>query len=607
MIRPRLALPILLALLLAAAASAAPHETGEDGVSETLLRAMKDEMARTLDQLRLEHMERPYFVAQTVYEQRGLWMEGSFGAVARPREYGARTLKIDLRVGSREFDDSHFIPADYRSYMPSVGNLPLEDDYDALRFEIWSLSDRAYKQALGRLSRKQAYRDAKNIAELIPDLSEDPVGSSRTIAALSGFDRDAWEQRLRDASAVFRDYPRIHSSSVRLSLQAEHVYFVDSEGRSFVRPSHVFEIQIQAQGLADDGMEQSMDLAFVEPTVEALPGPDELRAAVEKVARGVTALAGAPQAEIYLGPVLLEGVAAARFFDQLLATGLSNARKPWAEQEWAERYYQRGNLLERLGLRVISPIFDVYDDPAAASFEGRALAGHYAVDDQGIPARRVDLIEKGILADLLMSRSPIEQRDHSNGHGRGTPYDLVDSHVGNLFLEAAMTIPAAEMKRRLREEAAAFGLDHGILIRHIAPSNPRDTESLLATPVLTYKVDVATGEEQLVRDARFDNVTLRALRDIVVASTERRVYNMKRRGGAYARGTIPSSLVYPSVLLAEMELAQSEEQPEKTPYLPHPYFTPVEREEEEEPRRRQRRRASDRPRSPTGSALPCAR
>jgi predicted Zn-dependent protease len=352
---------------------------------------------------------------------------------------------------------------------------------------------------------------------------------------------------------------------------------VDSEGRSFVRPSHFFEILMQAEGLADDGMRQADQVTILSPALDSLPAQKDLEAAVRQLAEQVTALTRAQPARIYLGPVLLEGQAAGEFFNQLLASGLGIARRPWAEQEWATRYFQRGRLLDRLGLRVISPLFDVWDDPTIAAWEGQPLIGHYAVDDQGIPARRVELIQDGILKEILMSRSPTEERAYSNGHGRGTRHDPVTAQVANLFLEPAESVPLAELKQRLRDEASAFGLDHGILVRRIAKT-PSDPEELLAPPVLVYMVDVETGEEELVRDARFEAVTLRALRDVIAASTERLVYNTQRRATRSGREMLPVSIVHPAVLLAEMELTETTAEPTKLPILPHPYFAAAERD-----------------------------
>ena len=37
------------------------------------------------------------------------------------------------------------------------------------------------------------------------------------------------------------------------------------------------------------------------------------------------------------------------------------------------------------------------------------LSGHYSYDDEGQPARRVDLVRDGVLQNFLMSRLPASQ------------------------------------------------------------------------------------------------------------------------------------------------------------------------------------------------------
>ncbi len=532
---------------------------------------MGDELKRTVERLRVEDLAEPYFVSYSVLESHTLELQGSFGALEAPRETRTRRLKVTLRTGSREFDDGHFVGGRER-YRSSTVLLPVEDDYDALRGRIWKLTDRAYKGALQRLARKTVYKETNNIQDEIPDLAEDPVETSRETVASAPFDRAAWEERIRQISAVFRRFPDLQTSHVDLTWRAQHLYLVDSEGRSFVKPVHAFEIRLRGKAQAEDGMVQSADRELWWASLSQVPPVEDLKAAAARLAEDLTALARAPQIETYLGPVLLEGQAAGEFFNQLLASGLSNPRKIWVENEWAEQYYQAGALTSRLDLRVIAPLFDVEDDPTRTRFEDQPLIGHYKIDSQGIPARRVKLVERGILKDLLMSRSPARERKLSNGHARGGFSTPPAAGIGNLFVTPSTTISLEKMKRKLRSEAEAFGLDHGILIRRITQESDQEDDELLSAPVLVYEVDVATGEERLVRDARFHSVTLRALRDILAASDRKHVYNLAKKGPFRSSSAFRASIVHPSVLLSEMELTRTERKPSKLPYLSHPSF-----------------------------------
>ena len=94
--------------------------------------------------------------------------------------------------------------------------------------------------------------------------------------------------------------------------------------------------------------------------------------------------------------------------------------------------------------------------------------------------------------------------------------------------------------------------------------------------VLVYEVDVASGEERLVRDARFTSVTLRGLRDIIAASDTQHVYNLVKRGPFRSSSSFRASIVHPAILLSEMELASTERKPSKLPHLAHPLFDATE-------------------------------
>ena len=562
--------------VLASPLAAAPYDSGRSGPSATLMRALSDELERSVKELRLPGLAAPYFVAYTVLEGQRLEIDAEFGGIEEPREGATRLVQVELRVGSREFDDSHFVSAQ-GAYRQPTTILPSEDDYDALRNELWSITDRAYKDALERMARKTVYRDSNHIREVLPDLSEEPVASSRETSEAGPPDRRAWERVLRRVSAVFRRFPDVRTSSLDFAWRAQHLYYVDSEGRSYVKPAHWIELSMRAETQAEDGMKQVDDRQMLWTAPDAVPKAETLEAAAERLAQDVVALARAPKLESYVGPVLLEGPAAGEFFAQLLANGLAHPRELWVEQEWNERLYRPGALTGRLGLRVISPLFDVVDDPTLAEFEGEPLLGHYGVDEEGIPPRRVELVEHGILRDLLMSRAPVKERPQSNGHGRGGFYAPAAAVIGNLFVRPETTMPLADLKQRLRDEARAFGLDHGLLVRRLVEERRRGQDELLGAPVLVYAVDVATGTETLLRDARFQGVTLRALRDIVAASDSLQVYNLGKSGPFRGSAATAASIVHPSVLLSEMELVKSDEKPSRAPYLPHPHFAPGKR------------------------------
>ncbi|MFA6318518.1 MAG: metallopeptidase TldD-related protein [Elusimicrobiota bacterium] len=570
--------PLLLlaaAALLSAPAAAALDITVAAG-DPAIFGPMGDEMKRTLARLQMQKLGLPYFLAYTVRDTRRFEISASFGALKESDDSRYRRVSLDLRVGDAAFDNTHYIPKDTWHYAPVTDSLVIENDYDALRFDLWSVTDRTYKQALETLSKKRAYKNSRLIKGELPDLSKDDAVTAIEPLTEPSFDRARWEEAVRRLSAVFKAYPAVQSSQVGIYWTQEHVFFLDSQGRETQRNAHDVEISIEASAQAPDGMKLSDRRRVIRKTPAELPPYEALAAEAAGLAKDLTALAAAPLwEETYTGPVLFEGQAAGEFFDQLLARNISFPRSLWLEEEERmKEYFHSGAFSSRLGLRVVAPSLSVFDDPGVASFEGTPLIGHYKTDDQGMRARKVELIKAGILKDLLMSREPVKERSASNGHGRGGSGEVPTARIGSLFIESEKTADAERLKEELIRQAKAFGLDHGLIIRRMAGEHFRGDAEALAAPKLVYKVSVKNGKEELYRNSQFMNVTPRALRDIALAGKSRRVHNYYQLGPyRFSRGEVPASIVHPDILVAEMELKKTEEKPEKPPLLEHPFFS----------------------------------
>ena len=84
-------------------------------------------------------------------------------------------------------------------------------------------------------------------------------------------------------------------------------------------------------------------------------------------------------------------------------------------------------------------------------------AGAYTYDNQGIKARRVAVVENGVFRRFLMSRSPIENFSHSNGHGRKQPGYAPVARQSNLIVETAEPLSRAQLKEMLIEQCRKEG------------------------------------------------------------------------------------------------------------------------------------------------------
>ena len=601
---------LLLSLCAHPAAGERQTAGGQPGTaqrSDVLLRAMRDELVRSTDTLQLEELERPYFIEYAVVDTESTVLEATFGASVRNDQTHMRSLRVDVRVGSHELDNSEFVA------VPSfiqIGrfprNLVRDEDYDALRHDLWLATDAAYKEALEQLAQKRAFLQNRLQDEPVPDFSVEGASVLVEPPAESTFDAEAWQGTVRRLSAVFREYPAIDESSVTLRVERGHKYLVNSDGSVVRRPASLAVLYARAATRAPDGMRLKHFVPFHEHAVADLPAEAEMEAAVRSMASELTALAAAPVLGDYIGPVLVSGKASPELFAQLLGTQLSGHRPPLFEDERMAAMMPSSNLANRLNRRVLPAFFDVVDDPTQADFAGEALIGSYAVDDQGVRSQPVTLIERGILRTLLMSRRPRSAIPQSNGHGRAGGFGSATAQPGNLLVRAEGGLTAKELKDELVDLARDIGLDYGLLITVLDDpgitgtdlANPASifllmqggmSQSQLTSPILAYRVYVEDGREELVRGLDFRDVSVRSLRDIVASGEDQYVNNrfLESGGGGLFRGLgafmprglagpggqgIPAAVVAPSVLFEELEIERIGG-PQQAPILmEHPYF-----------------------------------
>src|SRR5262249_41614092 len=129
-------------LLVAASCSAAAP------TDDVVLRAMADELSRSIRDLRLENLPRPYYIDQLVLDSDTFSAAAVFGGLARARRSRSRSQVVNVRVGDYQFDNTNFVTGPGRGAALEMQALPLEDDYYVLRRDFWLATDEAYKAAV---------------------------------------------------------------------------------------------------------------------------------------------------------------------------------------------------------------------------------------------------------------------------------------------------------------------------------------------------------------------------------------------------------------------------------------------------------------------------
>jgi predicted Zn-dependent protease len=357
---------------------------------------------------------------------------------------------------------------------------------------------------------------------------------------------------------VFASNPDIHSSEASLTETHGTRYFVNSEGFKTISPIQSASLRVSADTQASDGTQLRDSFGIVEKRTQELPPVTTLVARTRDLATRLTAQRGAPIGEDYTGPVLIEGEASADLVTQSLVPLMLARRAPDADNPRAVQAAQNQitPFLTRIGLRVLPDAFSVSDTPSLAQYGGKPVAGSYAVDDEGIKAKDVSLVENGKLVTLLTSRTPQRKLLQSNGHGRGG-----SAQAGVFQMRSAQAVASADLKKKYLELLKAQDKPFGYIVRGIGPAAGPGSG-----PVILDLVKVtADGKEEAVRGLRFATITAPTFRNILEASEERQLQS-------YFIGPSATvvSVVVPSLIFEELELQRIQDVNQRPPIVPSP-------------------------------------
>ncbi|MGC2695150.1 MAG: metallopeptidase TldD-related protein [Candidatus Angelobacter sp.] len=540
---------LLLAFVTAAVAGDSPTPAATSSISnddhgDPVLKAMIAELKRSQEKLQLGELQRPYYIDYQVTELQDSIADATLGALRTDQINSGRLVRVVVRIGDYK-EDSYFGEG-----MGAVEVMPTDNQELALRRQLWLATDKAYKAALSGFTEKQAALKNVETENDLADFSQEKPAQSVHDLAKPDVDMDKWKQMLRSSSDLFRSDPTLESSSAYLNFRVLNRYFVNTEGTVTRSGKSVYTYVFSGAGQADDGMRVERSHGWVVTRPDELPKADEVEKEAKKLISTFSELKKAPLVEDdYRGPVLFSGDAATSVFERLIVPNILGIRP-----DLGNPARTNGEFASYYKGRVLPDMFTVVDDPKAKEVDHQSLAGTYSVDDEGVEAQKVTVIEKGMLTNYLLGREPIRDFPHSNGHGRTALAGAPRPNISNLIFKAANGLPFDELKKKLIAMCKDQGRPYGYYVETTGPQ---------LSPRLLWRVYVNDGHMELVRGAVFKQLDTRALRsDIVAAGTDDYIYNRAE--------PLPSAIVSPSILFGELDIQRANRTREKLPQYPAP-------------------------------------
>jgi predicted Zn-dependent protease len=512
---------------------------------DPVLRAMVAEMERSKSELKLEGVGAPYYIDYRIVDQDKYVADAVYGAVRTELRNRMRYLRVVVRLGDYT-QDSFYQGGEGIAEIAGVDN-----DELALRHTLWLATDQAYKAAAEALTAKKAALKQLTIEHPVDDFAHaEPVHLIGPLVALDP-KASSWLKALKDASAFYRRDPQLESVGANLSFEATNRYFVNSEGAIVRTGQSVYSVAVAASTQAADGMKLERSADFVYGNFKDLPAPEKFEQHAEEVLGTLRQLRDAPVVdEEYRGPVLFSGDSATHVVADFVGENVLGVKPALGQPART-----RGAFSSSYQSKVLPDFLSVVDDPTISSWKNEPLLGNYEVDDEGVKAVKVSLIDKGKLVAYVTGREPIRDFPASNGHGRARyPANAPSASLGNLILQSSEPLADDAMKAKLLEMCKQRDLAFGYFVKASGPKN---------SPRMLYKVFVSDGHEELVRGATFGDLDARALRnDIVAAGDTVSVENRPTN--------IPHSIASPSLLFDELVVKRVDQNKEKLPEYPAP-------------------------------------
>lgn len=512
-----------------------------------ILRAMKDELKRSMDEIKYDNHDRPFFISYGITDTENFSIYATLGGIVQSTNYKSRDKSVRVLVGNYEFNDESL---DNNLFSETTANeiqLPLDDDYFGIRRALWTTTDVVYKGAAQKYKKHQATLKEQN--KKLSDLphrvfAQVPVIKSIKAEKELHIDRALLNDYCRQASSVFLDFPDLESSDVLIDFSHGTKYFVNSEGIIIVEPYSIGILQCRAQGKTKNGEPIFETVEYYAKTPAELPSMEKLKVDAKTLAEKIDKLRNANVLdEEYSGPVLFLGPSVAQAFASTLFSqreSLVASNAILSQNDF--RPAASAALDGRVGKLILDNSINIRATPKLKTFKGHGLIGSYDVDDEGVvPPDNLVLVEKGILKALLNDRSLSSPSQTANGHTSGPA-------VIEVTCEKSLSNDA--LKKALITAAKSDGQDFALIVRTNASFGEAMSE--------VWKVNLETGAEELIRSCQVGELSLRNLRRIIGAAADQEAFTVQS-GGTLASFIVPQGLLLDNVQIAPIKLPYLDE------------------------------------------------
>ena len=528
---------------------------------------LKKELDRSFLYLSRKANTKVYYLSYLFRNHRYEKIGGRLGSVNEHSATSENMVFCDPRVGSYKYDNVVNGGLDANEGVEDIieySYMPSELDEDAYRFSLWKLTDARYRAAAeeyyDKRTRELHYLDAN---KKLPSRVRHTAVKKWNPVEFKEIDSDYWKYLIRKAGKIIKEYPAIKNSWIEFISQHRQSIFMSSEGHEILQQKEIFELRFSLWILNKQGEGISSEFTAIEGSMDNLPDEKHFIKLLKEKIELLFQLEKAPRLNSYSGPVLMSPRASGLFFHEVIGHRLEGSRLLSTDEG--------ATFMDLKGKRIAPEFINIIDDPGIDSYSGRQMIGHYLCDDEGSPAKKAVLVEKGILKNFLTTASPIPGQKELNGHARNQQLERPISRMGNLCVVNLNPVEQERMKELFIKEIVNQKKPYGIYIKETmggeTGTSNYDFQAFKGEIMHAVRV-LPDGKEEPVRGVDFVGTPLSALDSVLCMGDDPELDN------AYCgaeSGVIPVSTIAPSMLMKNLEL-QSKDRERFAPYsLPLPY------------------------------------
>lgn len=509
---------------------------------DIIFRAMEDEMQRSLDSLTYKDHPKAFFISYALYDTDYLSIYSSIGGLDGSDEDFNRSWGIRLMLGDYDLNDENYENWDYSLYSSSgygEVEMPIDNDYLAMRKSWWLLTDNIYRRAVKAYERKLKTIEEHSLEGnelLLPDFSREDTHHLILDHPEYTIDRKALEEKMNALSGACLLLPGITYSHASLVHNKSDAYLLNSEGTRFKVPLDkcTLSLNLTTEDTNKREFEESMSIICQNP--DQLPENELIMEEAGKLTEFLLASVQAPKMdEDYSGPVLIEGQPAAHMLCNSLFAGEGQliAERQALIDNNDNVYFNplENNLQRKYNKKVLPADISISVYPRLQEYNGIPLLGASYIDYEGVvPPDTILLVEKGILRDMMSTRIPTTVSKNSKGNYRmyaGSFSVTTTQKPGVVHFSSSNTLAEDELRSKFLAYAEENGFEHAYIIRSL----PGD---MALYPVGVYRVNTATGEEELVRNAALKSqMKVRDYKDIIAFGETVKVWNLSNYSSSF--------------------------------------------------------------------------